>query len=329
MIISTQLIEETEARYRERQHPRTEHRKKISSRNWLNADDPKRVQKRFERLGKTKGVSDVAFLERMFGDNDLVGTSFLELGLRVARTVGRMLYRSSTGATFAYGTGFLVSPRLLLTNNHVLRGPIGASDSLIEFNYQEGPDGRLLTPVVFNLEPEIFFMTDRPLDYSLVAVSQSSHDGHALQSFGWNRLVEEDGKIIVGEPLNIIQHPDGQPKQLALRENRLVDVLEDFLHYEGDTAEGSSGAPVFNNQWEVVGLHHSGAAKRDEQGRILTKEGTLWSKDMGEHKVAWIGNEGVRISRIVEHIKGQTLTTDMQGRLQKEMFEAEAVIPCN
>ena len=28
-------------------------------------------------------------------------------------------------------------------------------------------------------------------------------------------------------------------------------------HYSTDTEAGSSGSPVFNDQWEVVALHHS------------------------------------------------------------------------
>jgi V8-like Glu-specific endopeptidase len=71
-----------------------------------------------------------------------------------------------------------------------------------------------------------------------------------------------------GEFVNIIQHPSGhQPKALALCDNQLVDVLDSCLHYQTDTAPGSSGAPVYNDQWEVIALHHSGA-RRDEAGHI-------------------------------------------------------------
>jgi hypothetical protein len=58
----------------------------------------------------------------------------------------------SRGRLGGYGTGFLVSPRLLLTNNHVLRNAAEAGNSQIEFNYQSSVDGaaqggfRLLLP---------------------------------------------------------------------------------------------------------------------------------------------------------------------------------------
>ena len=92
-----------------------------------------------------------------------------------------------------------------------------ASNSWVEFNYQDDTEGRLLTPVIFDLEPETFFLTDGHLDYSLVAVSDNAHDGGILQ-FGWNRLIEEQGKAIVGEYVNVVQHPNGEPKQFAFRE---------------------------------------------------------------------------------------------------------------
>jgi endonuclease G, mitochondrial len=127
----------------------------------------------------------------------------------------------------------------------------------------------------------------------------------------------------VGEHVNIIQHPNGEPKQLALRENQTVDLLDDFLHYQTDTAPGSSGSPVFNDQWEIVALHHSGVPRRDDRGRLLTRDGTPWTADMGEHRIDWIANEGARVSRIVRHVKEQTLSTDAQRSLRSEMLEAD------
>ncbi|MFJ1567897.1 trypsin-like serine peptidase [Streptomyces erythrochromogenes] len=76
-------------------------------------------------------------------------------------------------------------------------------------------------------------------------------------TFGSLPLKEAQGKAVIGELVSIIQHPNGEPKQLALRDDQIVDVLDDFVHYSADTARGSSGAPVFNDQWEVVALHHA------------------------------------------------------------------------
>jgi endonuclease G len=344
MILASRLIRETEERYRIRREPREQRRRRIDTGEILEANPIERVQKRLERLARTEAAAVAAVappsavpgaprdikdpfgtaLERVIGKSDLIGVNYLHLGMAVSRTVGRVHILTSTGQRQGFGTGFMVSPRLLLTNNHVLGSAREASSSWVEFNFQDDAEGRQSASVIFELEAQIFFLTDEHLDYTLVAVSEGARDGSGeLRQFGWNRLIEDQGKIILGEHVNIVQHPNGEPKQLALRENQTIDLLEDFLHYQTDTAPGSSGSPVFNDQWEVVALHHSGVPRRDDRGRILTRDGTLWTADMGELRIDWIANEGARASRVVRHVKEQTLSTEAQRRLRSEMLEAD------
>ena len=270
---------------------------------------------------------DIDARERILDKNNLMSINYLERGLRVSRSVARIRIRSAQGQTLGFGTGFMVSPQLLLTNNHVLPTARDASFSLAEFNFQDDLTGRLQPTSVFALAPEVFFTTNEGLDFTLVAVKEKAREGSGdlseLSFFGWNKLIEEEGKAILGEYLNIIQHPNGEPKQLALRENQFVDLLDNFIHYKTDTAPGSSGSPVFNDQWEIVGLHHSGVPRKDGQGRILARDGSVWQRAMGEHKVHWIANEGVRISRLIKHIK-QLALNDAQRRLRKDLLEKES-----
>ncbi len=85
-------------------------------------------------------------------------------------------------------------------------------------------------------------------------------------------------------------------------------MLDNFVHYRTDTSPGSSGSPVFNDQWEIVALHHSGIPKKDSQGRILATNGAVWNQSMGADKIHWIANEGIRISKILRHIQGLSLS---------------------
>jgi endonuclease G len=318
-------------RYEKRTPEREETRQVLDERGVLYADRPARLQKRLDRLGVdwslAKAVeqapagastgrsldetlppgdfsAEVLGLERLMGRNDLVDVGFLERGQLASRSVGRIRI-SSPQAHF--GSGFMVSPRLLLTNNHVLSEPGEAARGFVEFNFQAGLDGRSLRPVAFSFEPDLFFATNTELDFTLVAVAEQEA-GAELAEFGWLRLIEDEGKIVLGEYVNVIQHPNGEPKQIALRENRVVDRLERFLHYETDTAPGSSGSPVFNDQWEVVALHHSGVPCTDAQGNYLTVDGSRWTREMGEQRLAWKANEGVRISRVLKALREVPLT---------------------
>ena len=247
-------------------------------------------------------------LERVLGTNDLIEVNFLTEGARVARSICRVEIGDSHGLAAGYGTGVMVSPRLLLTNNHVLDSAETAGASVAEFAFERDEHGVEQEPVRFGLDPGTFFLTDVDLDFSLVAVSDASETGRPLADYGWVPMIVQQGKVIKGEYVNIIQHPSGEPKQVALRQNQVVDLLVDFMHYKTDTAPGSSGSPVFNDEWELVALHHSGVPARDANGNILAIDGSIWSEEMGEHRVKWIANEGVRISRIITHADGQEIT---------------------
>jgi endonuclease G len=259
------------------------------------------------KAGASDAAAAIAQLaqERVMGQNDMVSVAYLELAMAAARSVCRVRLRTLNGRTVGYGTGFMVSPTLLLTNHHVLPDVETARLAQAEFDLQDDCEGLALEPRLFTLDPTRFFEADKSLDWALVALAPQSNDGVELTEFGWLPLIGATGKAANGEFLNIIQHPEGGPKQLALRENRLVDKLEKYLHYESDTARGSSGAPVFNDQWEVVALHHA-AYPNIKDGKIMSVDGQPWTDAMGEDKVAWSGNEGVRASVLVSAL-GQVL----------------------
>ncbi len=329
-----QIAKEAAQRWASRQQTRDEKTSKINAGDVLEAIPLDRVQKNQEYREKAeiREITKLANLEarmpderlalgreRIIGRSDLLGLNFLEKGTAVSRFVGRVHVRNSNGAERGFGTGFMVSPRLLLTNNHVLGNASEARFSEIEFDFQSDRFGRMLPVVTFGLESEKFFLTDEELDFALVAVRPISNNGIDLKLYGWNRLIEEEGKAIEGNPLNIIQHPLGEPKQLAIRSNNLLDILENFAHYETDTEPGSSGSPVFNDMWEVIALHHSGVPKTDAAGNLIAKNGTIWRQGTDDPRdLDWIANEGVRVSRLIKYFKAQTLSgqqADLMGEL--------------
>lgn len=302
--------------------------------DFVRANDPDQVNRRIRRVSRLEPalastlapasaasadvVREIA-LERVMGSNDMVSVAYLELALAAARSVCRVHLRLPGGRVAGYGTGFLVSPRLLLTNHHVLGDAGAAGMALAEFDYQDDAEGRPLVPTSFDLDPEAFFASDADLDWALVAVREASRDGASLADFGWLPLIGTTGKAANAEFLNIVQHPNGEPKQMALRENRLVDMLERHLHYESDTAPGSSGSPVFNDQWEVVALHHA-AYPRTAGGEILAVGGKPWTSAMGEDRIDWVGNEGVRVSVLVDTLRRLGPRGTGARRLLDEVF---------
>ena len=256
-------------------------------------------------------------LERIIGKSDLMPANFLKRGAIAAACIGRIqMYLG--GKRIGFGTGFLVDDRLLLTNNHVLPKMAIAAESLIEMNFEEDSDGTSKTSVVFELDPDYFFVTNKELDYSLVGVKPTSKSGTSLSQYGYIPLLGGRGKVLVGELINIVQHPGGEAKQLAMRENRLIDIFDNYLHYETDTAAGSSGACLFNDQWLAIGIHHAGVPKKDKDGKVLKKNGKVWQKDDPEETIDYFANEGIRLSSILMDVTEQTkqLSKTLQSHVE-------------
>jgi V8-like Glu-specific endopeptidase len=61
---------------------------------------------------------------------------------------------------------------------------------------------------------------------------------------------------------HVIGHPLGGGLQISLHDSVLLDVddAERLVHYRTPTDPASSGSPVFNTEWQVIGLHHGGSA---------------------------------------------------------------------
>lgn len=339
----------SEGRYEDRAAIREKRLKEIAQGNVMAADDPARIAKRLSHVQATElraGGSLPAAMERLtpavsapktvidnivsqiarersIGRDDLVAPQFLKLALAASRCVCRITVRGGSGAILGYGTGMLVGPGILMTNHHVLENATDAAHSEATFGFESAMNS---AERLFGLDPQRLFITDEDLDFTLVALASLDSRGSAVDDLGYVALNQEEGKAINGEFVNIIQHPNGGPKMFALRENKIVDVLTNYLQYVADTAPGSSGAPVFNDQFELVALHHSGVPARDEQGRVLNRSGGLWTDDQGEAAVQWKANEGVRISVLAARAKALAKTSDEAALLTK-VIDASRSVP--
>lgn len=227
--------------------------------------------------------------ERIIGGDDLQPVVYLERGSIAARAVARI---NIVGQ--GYGSGFMIAPRVLLTNNHVLPDADTAERAKANFHYEVDLADTDVGPLVFDLRPSELFYTLKDLDFAVVAVEARSSSGAVpLSSFGYLPILETVGKVSEGEWLTIIQHPEGDRKKICVRENQFIKRDDRYLWYTTDTNPGSSGSPVFNNDWYVVALHHAGVPEK--------RDGVIQKNPDGS--VKWIGNEGVRASRIVKALK--------------------------
>lgn len=252
--------------------------------------------------------SDPHALERLVGARDIMPVSFLERGLRAARAVCRVRLGDTRGAPPDFGTAFLVAPGVVLTNHHVIRDQESAANALFEFDVEVDLNWVERPRRVFTGQPRALFWTDPMLDVTIVALAPVAHEGTPVTEYGFLPLMPHSGKAVPGEYVSIIQHPAGGPKQVVVRENQVVRPQEGlpgeaFLYYRADTEPGSSGAPVFNDQWDVVAVHHLAVQARDASGIPLNRDGRPWSSEQGDDAKLILMNEGVRISAVFRALR--------------------------
>jgi len=239
--------------------------------------------------------------EAVWGTPDFVGVEFFTRGRRAANSVGRVMFRTGR----AQGTGFLVAPGVLLTNNHVIESASVADGMVVQFDFEQDDAGFDRSPTIFGFDRARCFVSSPidELDFSLVALGDRIAGTKRLDDFGYIPLSDAGDKHMLGELANIIQHPEGRPKQIVIRENNLIsrDETVQVLLYLADTEPGSSGSPVFNNEWEAIALHHWGGPHLETtaiDGRRLQSE----------------VNEGIRISAIVKILRRGVSSADARSQ---------------
>ena len=120
------------------------------------------------------------------------------------------------------------------------------------------------------------------LDYALLRVDGAPGNDPvgnkaepAAPSRKWIEVPTQVPDIDPNTALFIIQHPRGDPLQLALETNAIVAVNANNtrVSYRTNTLLGSSGSPCFNSNWELVALHHSGDPNFDPAHKPVYNEG--------------------------------------------------------
>ncbi|HMQ34728.1 MAG TPA: effector-associated domain EAD1-containing protein, partial [Chloroflexaceae bacterium] len=198
----------------------------------------------------------------------------------------------------AYGTGFLLGPDVVITNYHVVEAVIAgergetthnrprarARDVALRFDYTRLADGTVLNSgTVYRLADDWLIDASPPspfdsrpgagepgpdeLDYALLRV-EGAPGSHPIgertvpeaHPRGWIACAQSSIPLSPGSPLFIVQHPQGEPLKLALDTDAVIGMNANGtrVRYRTNTERGSSGAPCFNSNWELVALHHAG-----------------------------------------------------------------------
>jgi hypothetical protein len=236
-------------------------------------------------------------LEKVLGADGVVTLKWYQTGLDRCRAVAQVQSRFGAGV----GTGFVVrggdfsaalaGQLLLLTNAHVVSGDPAVQDKYgaldpgdarvaFELPQEAGGDSCRDVRLLWSSRPEELDATLLALDPPLGAA-----DCFPLA----RRLPAADGR----QKVYIIGHAGGRSLSLSLHDNLLLDHDGDrLIHYRAPTEGGSSGSPVFDQQWDLIGLHHGGGLAID---RLRSQPGK------------YAANEGIWIRRIIQETRAAGL----------------------
>ena len=210
-----------------------------------------------------KIVSDKKY-EAILGEDRYKTYNWYVMGLERATSVGKVVNRVGDGI----GTGFLlkgsdIHPTItedwvFLTNAHVISDDpqeqsgtprsLDPDDAVVVF--QAGPDAGK----TFEIDRLIFTSRRNDLDCTIATLAQAtSFDAPTRVSKSLPRL--SAGK---NHRVFVIGHPKGGSLSFSLHDNILLDHQSPKIHYRAPTEGGSSGSPVFNSTWSLIGIHHLG-----------------------------------------------------------------------
>ncbi len=158
--------------------------------------------------------------------------------LQVRKAVGCIESPWGTGV----GTAVLVGPDRLLTCAHVLAG---LQEAWVRFGYRHGEDEER-NEEYLALDLSQVVLSRQPLDFAVVTLDGQL--GYALPQFN-------SQKPRPGQSIRVIHHAQGKPLEIS-DTGKITRVVNGGLHHTlGQMQSGSSGAPIFNTEWEVIALH--------------------------------------------------------------------------
>jgi len=206
-------------------------------------------------------------LERILGVDRYLSLTWYRTGLKRCRAVARI----QTADEHGVGTGFLVAgpdlhpdlPALVVvTNGHVVPEDLAPRHAQVTFHGLDDDPGRQAS---FRVAGQWWYQpsADNGLDTTILEL-----EGYPPDVVPTPLATGLPRKPLQHRRAYVIGHPGGSAQpQFSLQDNILLDYDHRVMHYRSPTEGGSSGSPVFDDEWRLIGLHHAGGTRMPQLNR--------------------------------------------------------------
>jgi hypothetical protein len=150
--------------------------------------------------------------------------------------------------------GFCLDKSRFITCDYVIPDYETAVDSRLQFGYYENADGGFNPIYELKLDPDTYFVTSKEMGVSVTAIKH-------FESVDFSKIhVPKVAPYFVpqDEPVNVISNAGGTPLSVTLRDCRIIKCDELEFQFSHPGFPNSSGSPVFNEEWEVIGICYNG-----------------------------------------------------------------------
>ena len=263
----------------------------------------KEIEKSYDEEPPLADLPDTPEVLIFGGPGEWVPATFLEQASSMGPSVARLLVPKIVKGQLQkmvgmVGTGWLIAPRLLLTNHHVIAARDQNYEALPSDADFQSQGEKAVAWFDYHVEggdhidvPAIRVVaSSEKLDYALLELD----DAKALSKRNALSINRDESELPRGVRLNIVQCPSGGPLRYAIRNNFYVGRgKEKFqLRYLTDTEKGSSGSPVLDDRWQVVALHRGAKEVPPD----------VFKGEAGQKNVAKFHNEGIDIHHILSDL---------------------------
>ena len=289
--------------------PRAERRALLDRTAVALADAPTLRRRIAQALGEGPDAAQLA-VDRLLTGTDELNVNYLERGMIAADAVAPRRSAQWRERSRRIATGFMISSRLLLTNHHVLPTADDAAQSWVHFRYEFDAFGNAVESCVFALEPSaVLLYRRRPRHHRRCRRAGDARSSSARRALWLASPLGQPGHGAAGRVAL-----DGAPSRRQAEAGRSSSELahekprRSSSGTRTETAWASSGAPVFNDSWQVVAIHRGGAPARDRAGRVLTVDGAAlgrWTTTKRASSGAWASDaRAARSSTASRHLCG-------------------------